>query len=254
MPFSRLSTAKIARIAGVHPNTVRLYEKLGWIAPVPRSPSNYRLYSIDHLYQMRLARLALGRAWPGRNIRRSALSIIRQAASYDYGGALELAYRHLATVQSERAQADAAAHLLERWAQGIALDPKYKPLQIREAAALLNLSTESLRNWERQGLINIPRNPQNGYRLYCQPEISRLRIIRMLRLAGYSLMAILRMLSQLDRQGREDLQQVLDTPRPDEDIYSAADQWITTLTDQENCAREIIKFLEEMIRELKPTA
>ncbi len=47
--------------------------------------------------------------------------------------------------------------------------------------------------------LEVPRQESNTYRLYGPQEISRLRVIRMLANAGYSLMAILRMLLQLDR-------------------------------------------------------
>ncbi|MCP4519474.1 MAG: MerR family transcriptional regulator, partial [Delftia sp.] len=108
-------------------------------------------------------------------------------------------------------------------------------------------SADSLRNWERDGLIKIPRNPRNGYRLYGAPEIGRLRVIRMLRRAGYSTMAILRMLLHLDQGQGGDLRQVLDTPRPDQDVYSAADHWLSTLAAQEKRALDAIAQLEAMI-------
>jgi hypothetical protein len=41
---------------------------------------------------------------------------------------------------------------------------------------------------------------------------------------------------------------VLDTPRPDEDIYSAADQWLSTLTEQRERSWQMITQLEEMIQ------
>jgi hypothetical protein len=44
---------------------------------------------------MRLARTALRGPWPGRNIKRSALALVRRAASGDLGGALEQAYSYL---------------------------------------------------------------------------------------------------------------------------------------------------------------
>jgi DNA-binding transcriptional MerR regulator len=97
-----------------------------------------------------------------------------------------------------------------------------------------------LRNWERNGLIEVPRDPRNGYRLYGAAEIGRLRVIRTLRRANYSLMAILRMLLNLDQGKKEDLRQVLDTPRPDENVYSAADQWLSTLAELEQRAMDVI--------------
>jgi DNA-binding transcriptional MerR regulator len=243
-----LRTSDVAKAVGVHPNTVRLYEEWGFLPPIPRSPSGYRLFTDAHLDQMRLARAALHGPWPGPNVRRSALALVRQAASGDLGGALEQAYHHLALVRAERAQAEAAAELLERWAQGAAADATAELLQIGEAAKLLDVTTDMLRNWERNGLLKVPRDPRNRYRLYGAAEIGRLRVIRMLRRAGYSMMAILRMLLQLDGGQRADLRQVLDTPRPDEDVYTAADQWLSTLAEQEQRAMGLIAQLEEMIR------
>jgi DNA-binding transcriptional MerR regulator len=242
-----LYTSQVAQAVGVHPNTVRLYEEWGFIPPVARSDSGYRLFTQAHVDQMRLARTALHGGWPGRNIRRSALDLVRTAAAGDLGGALEQAYHHLALVQAERAQAEAAAGLLERWAQGIAADVTAGPLSIGEAAGRLGVTHDVLRNWERNGLIQVPRNPDNGYRLYGAAEMGRLRVIRMLCRAGYSQMAILRMLLHLDQERGGDLRQVLDTPRPDEDIYSAADQWLSALAEQEQRATDMIAQLEAMI-------
>lgn len=242
-----LTTSQIARAVGVHPNTVRLYEQWGFLPQVERSPAGYRRFTQAHLDQMRLARAALHGGWPGREIRQSALHLVQCAASGDLGGALELAYHHLALVQAEQAQAEAAVQLLQRWASGAAADPASQPLPIRAAARHLGVTIDMLRNWERNGLLHTPRNPSNGYRLYGQAEISRLRVIRMLVRAGYSLMAILRMLTHLDQGKGGDLRQVLDTPRPDEDIVGAADHWLSTLAEQEQRAREMITLLEEMI-------
>lgn len=248
MKGHHLYTSDIAKEVGVHPNTVRLYEEWGFLPPVPRSPSGYRLFTEDHLDQMRLARKAMHGSWPGRNIRRSALELVRQAASGDLGGALEQAYHHLALVQAERAQAEAAAELLERWARGTTVDVTASPLQIGQTAQLLAVTTDMLRNWERNGLLQVPRDPGNGYRLYGAAEIGRLRVIRMLSRAGYSQMAILRMLLHFDRDQGGDLRQVLDTPRLDEDILTAADRWLSTLAEQEQRALDIITQLELMIR------
>jgi len=243
-----LYTSEVAKAVGVHPNTVRLYEEWGFLPPVPRSPGGYRRFTAEHLDQMRLARTALHGVWPGRNIRRSALALVQRAASGDLGGALEQAYTHLALVQAERAQAGTAAKFLERWARGSAADATAEPLRIGETARLLGVTTDMLRNWERNGLLTVPRDPHNHYRLYGAAEISRLRVIRTLLRAGYSTMAILRMLLQFDRGQRDGLRQALDTPPPDEDILSAADRWLSTLAEQEQRAMQMIALLEEMLR------
>ncbi len=250
MTRRHLSTSDISRAVGVHPNTVRLYEQWGFLPPVSRSPSGYRQFTQRHLDQMRLARLALHGGWPGRNIRQSALALVRQSASGDLGGALERAYRHLALVQAERAQAEVAAGLVERWAQGAPTDVIAEPLYINQAAGLLGVTADILRNWERNGLIKTPR-ARNGYRLYGAAEIGRLRVIRTLLRAGYSSMAILRMLRRFDRGQRTGLRQVLDAPTP-QDILYATDRWLSTLAEQEQRAAGMIAQLEKMIRKRRP--
>lgn len=242
-----LHTAELAKAVGVHPNTVRRYVDRGILPPVERTRSGYRRFTERHLDCLRLAHQVYGQ-YPGKGIYQSGARIVQVAASGDLGGALELAYRHLALIRSERAQADVAAHLLERWAQGAPADATTQPLQIGQAAQLLGVSIDILRNWDRNGLIDIPRDPSNGYRRYGSKELSRLRVIRMLSKAGYSLSAILRMLVQLDRGDKSNLRHALDTPRPDEDVYGASDRWISTLNEQEKRAHTIIALIEEMIQ------
>jgi DNA-binding transcriptional MerR regulator len=247
MPSSKITTSVVARATGVHPNTVRLYEAWGFLAKAQRTPKGYRLFTEAHIDQMRLARLVMGGPWTGRAIRTSGIKIVLQAAHGDLGGALEMAYHHQVLIQAERAQAEAAAKLLKRWAQGMAADSTSHLLRIKDAAALLDLSSDVLRNWERNGLVVVPRDPANGYRLYGQVEIGRLRVIRMLLRAGYSSMAVLRMLTYLDQGQPGDLRQVLDTPSPDENVYSASDRWLTALAEQEECSVKMIELLEQMI-------
>jgi DNA-binding transcriptional MerR regulator len=168
--------------------------------------------------------------------------------AHDWACALGQAREHLRLVQAELEQAEKAADLLEHWAQTMSAQPDGEtPLAIGEVSRLLGVSLDVIRNAERNGLIAVPRNSYNNYRLFGMKEIERLRVIRMLSKAGYSHMAILRMFLELDRGKTRDLKKVLDTPRPDEDIFSAADRWLTTLHKQEAMARQVIRFIEEKI-------
>ncbi len=222
-----LRTAEIAREVGVHPNTVRLYEAWGFLPPIPRSPAGYRLYTQEHLDQMRLAYTAL--KWPYPGGKEPALALVQKAAGGDLGGALEDAYRYLAQIRAEHAEADAAVEYLDHWSRGAPVDATATPLLIGQAAEHLGLTVDTLRSWERNGLLRVPRDPQSGYRRYGAAEMGRLRVIRLLRNGGYSPMAILRLLRHLDGGQGGDLRQVLDTPPPDEDVYAAADRWLSSL-------------------------
>ena len=67
----------------------------------------------------------------------------------------------------------------------------------KETARLLNVTVDALRNWEMNGLIKIKRS-ENGYRYYTETDIRRLKIIRALRCAHFSLSSILRLLNKMD--------------------------------------------------------
>ncbi len=99
-------------------------------------------------------------------------------------------------------------------------------------------------------MLNVPREPATGYRQYGASEIGRLRVIRMLRQSGYSLMAILRMLRQFDAGQTERLREALDTPGENEAIETIADRWLTTLAEQEKRAQAIIQQIAVMIETL----
>ncbi len=241
-----LHTSDLARAAGVHPNTVRLYEQWGLIPPVERTPAGYRIFAQIHLNCLRLARKIYSAPYPGRGFRALGNEIIQCAVRQDWQGALEKAQVHLQAVRAELDQANQAANLLEHWAQHRSAESDEAPIPIGAAARRLGVSLDIIRNAERNGLITVPRNSYNNYRLFGRKEIERLQIIRMLTKAGYSHMSILRMFLELDAGNTRNLKQVLDTPRADEDIFTAADRWLTTLHIQQKLAQEVVVMIVEI--------
>ncbi len=241
-----LKTSDVAKLVSVHANTVRLYEARGYLAPIRRSPNGYRLFTLLDLEQMRLAHLALQWPYPPQG-QRLGIDLVKHAASGDLGTALELATQHLAAVRMERTRAEAAVEYLERWAHGQPVETPNGVLNIGPVAAHLGATADQLRNWDRSGLLDVPRDPGTGYRLYGAEEIGRLSVIRMLRQAGYSLMAILRMLKRFDAGETERLRAALDTPGADEVLETVADRWLTTLAGQEVRAQAVIRQIQAML-------
>src|SRR5688572_31296407 len=167
-----LRTSDIARELGVHNNTVRLYETWGYLPAIPRGANGYRQYTTLHLEQARLVRLTLH--YPFVGDKTLLVNLVQSAAHGDFGMALERAYQYLAYIRSERTYAEAAVEFLERWAAGHLIDSSQQKMHIQQAAQHLHVSVDMLRNWERNGLIDIPRDPANGYRLYGATEFGRL--------------------------------------------------------------------------------
>ncbi len=249
MPDHRyLRTSDLSRATKIHPNTVRLYEEWGVLPPIPRSPAGYRLFTEGHLTQLKLVRLALDEPYPGRRIRQSIWQLLKQAATGNLNNALTAAHQHQRLVQAELTQAEAAATYLEMWVAGDTTTDTsaLPPLLPGQAAELLDITIDTLRHWERNGLITVPRHPDSGYRQYGPAEIGRLRVIRLLTRSGYSTMAVLRMIRRLDAGQHDHLRVLLDTPDPDEDILYATDRWLTTLHTHKQRSHIIIDQLHVM--------
>lgn len=246
MPSRPFRTSDIAKELGVHPNTVRLYETWGYLPEVPRGENGYRQYSARHLEQARLVHLTL--RWPYLGDKALLIQLVKSAARNDLGMAMELAYQYLARVRMEKTSAEAALEFLERWAAGHRMDSSTQNMHIRQAARHLNVTVDMLRNWERNGLITIPRDTENGYRLYGSIEFGRLRVIRILVQSGYSLMAIRRMLSRFDRGQKADLRDALNLPpQEDAEVQIIADHWLASLVELEERAQAIIRQIGRMI-------
>lgn len=248
-----LRTSDIAQRLGVHVNTIRLYETREFLSPVPRGQNGYRQYSALHLEQARLVDLTL--RWPYLGERALLVELVKSAARNNLGAALELAYHYLARVRTARVQAEVAVAYLEQWAARPVADALPHKLSISQAAEHLNVTVDMLRNWERNGLIQVPRDPTNHYRRYGAVELERLRVIRMLVQAGYSLMAILRMLRQFDAGQRDHLGAALELPREDsanEAIDIIADHWLSSLQDLEQRAQAIIHQIGQLSQQISP--
>jgi len=240
-----LTAKDMADAVGCHVNTVHLYEKWAFIPPVPRDPeNNYRMYSPYHLEQFKLAYLALKYPYPGG--KEVVLDLVTAARDQELEWALLLAHQYRGQITAERAQAEAAIRYLERWLAREDPARVEEPLWIGETAALLDLTHDTLRSWERDGLVEVPRDSHNGYRQYGPQEIGRLRVVRVLVNAGYSHMAILRLMVRLDRGEAVDPRQALDTPRADEEIFHITDQWLTALVEERERYEKIVAQIKAM--------
>lgn len=251
-PNKPLRTSEVAKAASVHANTVRLYEEWGFLPPIPRSTNGYRQFTELHQDQMILARIALHGGWPGRKIRHSALALVRCAATGDLQEALAMANQHQRLIQDEIDRAETAVSYLKNWIHNKNPKKQIPTLSIGKTAKQLDISIDMLRDWERNGLITPSRHPKNNYRQYGPAHLGRLRVIRTLRLAGYSILSILRMLLVLDQDQSADVRQLLDTPDPEDDIQYATNQWLSTLAHHEKRAANLVAQIEMMVHKHTP--
>ena len=72
-------------------------------------------------------------------------------------------------------------------------------LTIGKVARLANVGIETIRFYEREGLLETPARRPSGYREYPREAADRLRFIRRARELGFSLKEIQELLALLDR-------------------------------------------------------
>ena len=177
-------------------------------------------------------------------LRKKIVEVVKLSAQGNFDGAILLTREYVADLGKERDHAEEAICIVQHILSGDSPDtPVF--LKRKEVSDYLSISMDTLRNWEMNGLLTIKRK-QNGYRVYSDQDIRRLKIIRSLRCANYSLEAILRMLQQLSKNPNADIKLALNTPRRDEDIISVCDKLIVSLSSAEKNAIKMLGMLQEM--------
>lgn len=233
------STSEIAGIMGLHPNTIMLYEKWGYIAPVERRENGYRVYNETHLEQLKLVRMALRSDWVKYYMRFETRDIIRCAAQGDLTRALELCMEYLTHIQNEMKNELSIIKAIQEILKSDSPEEKNISLTRNEASKLVGVSINVIVNWERYGLIEVPRS-NNGYRAYGEAEIKLLRIIKALRQESYRTHCIGKMLERLNIKSKKT---VVLLSEGAEDTYD----WLQSfMSDAENDAKDLVSYIVEL--------
>lgn len=74
-------------------------------------------------------------------------------------------------------------------------------LSSSELAQLTGVSTDTLRHYERKGVLGIPARSQGGYRLYPPEAVGRVRLVRRALAIGFTLHDLGAALSERERGG-----------------------------------------------------
>lgn len=239
-------TSEVAKLIGIHSNTVRMYEDLGLISKPSRKDNGYRVFTDLHIYQLKLARKAFEVEVLQNGLRKKAIAIVKMSAKQDFDEAIVLTKEYIKSIKKEIDNANEAVDIAGKLMNRLNYEKDFN-LKRKEASELLGISMDTLRNWEMNGLINIKRK-QNGYRIYTYEDIQRLKVIRSLKCGNYSLSAILRMLNKLSEHNEADINEVLNSPNENEDIISVCDKLIISLNLAIQNAEEILEMLYEMKR------
>ena len=107
------TTSEIAKIAGLHPNTVRRYEEWGLIQKPERKKNGYRVYKDIHIKQFELAKKAFQIEILQADLRKRMVNAVKLSAVYRFDEAIELVEEYILIAEQEIEHAKEAAGLCE---------------------------------------------------------------------------------------------------------------------------------------------
>ena len=239
-----MRTIDIAKKAQVHPNTVRLYEEWHFISPVPRKANGYRDYSNIHLQQMYIARLAFKQEFIQNNLRKMATKIVRLSGQEKFTESIEAANVYLKFLKSELDYTRKAVQIANKILHEKAVSTKV--FTHKEVANHLQLTEETLRNWERNGLYSVKRNTQNR-RQYGMEDIQKLLVIRTLRSAHFSISSIHHLFEEIETVEQEiDIHTLLNSPKFKNEFYHVTDELELNIKKAMKDVLSIIAILEKL--------
>ncbi|MEO8973506.1 MAG: MerR family transcriptional regulator [Ktedonobacteraceae bacterium] len=190
-----LRTIDLAQAGHISVQQVRNYEASGFIPPAERSPGGYRLYTRQHLAALKTARSLVG----GYGWQRTP-AIMQALQRGELSAALALIDTRHAELASKRLQVEQTLAALRALVAQVAPLPGTRHPQrfrVGEAAKQVGVRVSALHFWEQQGLLHPLRDKSSRYRLYDEQQMRRLRVVVLLRDAGYNFNVILPVLDEL---------------------------------------------------------
>jgi len=190
-----LRTIDLARAAGISVQQVRNYESLGLLPPAERSKSGYRLYTQRHLAALKTARGLVG-GYGGPRMPKIMQALHRD----DLSAALAMIdsrHAELASKRRECEQTLTALHALAAQPEPRQSARPPQSLRVGEAARQVGVRVSALHFWEQQGLLHPLRDRSSHYRLYDEQQMQRLRVVVLLREAGYNFPVIRSVLDEM---------------------------------------------------------
>lgn len=236
------SPTELGRIFLLHSNTIRLYEKSGFISQAQRNPkNNYRVFTELHRYQVQICRCIFGYPFTTKAIRAAGNALLFASAKKDWQEVRRKLEQYVKSIEAEISLAQQTVALFQNRIEQHTLIPDFEMTR-KNVAEYFGVTVDTIRNWERNALI-LPegKNPA-GKVVYSVEDFTRIQVIYLLLQAGYSIAAIHTSLTGYDRRGSCLL---IDEPISHE-IISVGDNWLAELQKLLLAAQKIPSLLAEL--------
>ena len=178
-----LRTHDLALAGAISVQQVRNYEARGLLPQAERSQSGYRLYTRQHLAALHTVKSLV----PGYGWQRTS-AIMQALHRGDLSAALAIIDERHAELARKRRQVEQTLLALRTLAvqpETLRRSQRSHPVRVGEAAKQVGARVSAVHFWEHQGLLHPLRELHSRYRLYDEHQMRRLRVVALLREAGY---------------------------------------------------------------------
>lgn len=235
--------SEISALTGVKAGTIRFYERCGFLEKAERLPNRYRVFNRHHIYQIRVCRLVFG-GFVNKHLRRLSMSVIEASSRWDLVAYEEATHRYKKAIEDDIVRTENIILIAMKRMEYDSESTADKLYTKKQAAEMLGVTPETVRNWERNGLIYGGAPYQR--RFYGEADLNRMYVIRFLLDTGYSMMAILRFLTEYEVGEEQRAMQLLFGTEAGEDLKYRADRYLDTLRQLEKKANVLRELLDEM--------
>lgn len=172
----------IARRLNISTSSLRHYEDWGMIPKVERSASGYRIYTDEHVAYFECIR-SMAKGFGIRLI----TEVLKKVMSKDVDSAFWIVNEAQSNLHNEKLISEKTMRIINKTSAPI-LNSNCKKdyLTINEISKETGIPVTTIRHWEKVGLITIPRNQGNGYRLFSKNHIRQILVIHALKTSMYS--------------------------------------------------------------------
>ncbi|RED66239.1 MerR family transcriptional regulator [Cohnella lupini] len=200
----RIKPIDIARKLKISTSALRHYESWGILPPIERSANGYRMYTEEHVAYFECIRAM----HPGFGFALTS-DVLRKLIVQDINAALWMVNERQASLHQDKMIAEKTIQLLEstEFIEDRVSDIKPR-MTIGQVSRETGIPSSAIRHWDKMGILQIPRDPDNGYRLLSDSHLRKILLIRTLKSAVWSLDVISEVLSELDDNNYEQARRV----------------------------------------------
>ncbi|HWO96147.1 MAG TPA: MerR family transcriptional regulator [Bacillus sp. (in: firmicutes)] len=169
----------IARRLHISTSSLRSYEARGIVPPPARSSTGYRIYTEEHIAYFECI-VAMSPGF-GMDITSAVLKRLQQKELNDALWIINQA--EVSNYESKKSVEKVQAYI-EKMASEISEEPTY--MTVGEVSVEAQVSTSTLRYWEKEGIIVSKRHENNQYRLFDQFQLIKILLMKSIQPLIYS--------------------------------------------------------------------